>query len=586
MTSQFPARGLPLTSSRCWHYFAHLCSSTETAADMDGDSSAPAATAAADLNSFKKEDLIQMVQKLMRSDEEDRRSREEEKRLFEEMRRSNEEVMRLSKLSIGVGMLVEHGLPELGSHNLSTTEHPNFGIHPPYYDVELTVQKKADLTIRQDHTIEALSIMEKPSYIWRSTSLSAGLGKLPPWSCEAEIQGHVQNVIRDAIDLSGVKNLTVFQEVGLSVTDRLRPDLVVFRSEGVVVGLCKVKKPTREGGILSNNQLRNQIANYMLTAKHCHGLRKPFGIITTYNEWKFCWFKDDPAALDSTRSCPEILCETRTFRYNEPALVEALVSVVSEMSKSIIEPPTSFLGRGQRKGGLTERIDVRKYGFVDRIGFKWSALPSGLENLSFELPTARTKSFFLLEDFHGGADGRVWLAMNSSGRLCVLKLSDSTNFIEEACAWKVAWNAADVRVVQLLNCNALMMPFAFHAFVEGSSVFFRGLHKWKSEDLSAESIMDSDVNAKFDKESVLHYYNNPRLVAEEALEALASKGFAHGDLHWRHVALLPVYDETKSLWKVKPILIDLTRLNACNEQERESIAQKGMLLLDRELIEL
>ena len=552
---------------------------------MDGDTAAPAATAA-DLNSLKKEDLIQMVQKMMRSSEEDRHSREEEKRLFEEMRRSNEEVMRLSKLSNGVGMLVEHGLPELGSHNLSTTEHPNFGIHPPYFDVELTVQKKADLTIQQDHTIVALSIMEKPSYIWRSTSLSAGLGQLPPWSCEAEIQGHVQNVIRDAIDLSGVKNLTVFQEVGLSVTDLLRPDLLVFRSEGVVVGLCKVNKPTREGGILSNNQLRNQIANYMLTAKHCHGLRKPFGIITTYKEWKFCWLKDDPAVLDPTRSCPEILCETRTFRYNEPSLVEALVSVIIEMSKSIIEPPTLFLGRGQRKGSLTKRIDVRKYGFVDRIDFKWSAIPSGLENLSFELPTGHTKSFYLLEDFHGGADGRVWLAMNSSGRLCVLKFSKSANLMEEACAWKIAWNTADVRVVQLLDCNALIMPFAFHAYVKGSSVFFRGLHKWKSEDLSAESLMDSDVDANFDKENVLYYYNNPRMVAKEALEALASKGFAHGDLHWRHVALLPVYDKTKLLWRVKPILIDLTRLTACNEQERESIVLEGMQLLDRELIEL
>ena len=98
--------------------------------------------------------------------------------------------------------------------------------------------------------------------------------------------------------------------------------------------------------------------------------------------------------------------------------------------------------------------------------------------------------------------------------------------------------------------------------------------------------MDSDVDANFDKENVLHYYNNPRMVAKEALEALASKGFAHGDLHWRHVALLPVYDKTKLLWRVKPILIDLTHLTACNEQERESIVLEGMQLLDRELIEL
>jgi hypothetical protein len=39
------------------------------------------------------------------------------------------------------------------------------------------------------------------------------------------------------------------------------------------------------------------------------------------------------------------------------------------------------------------------------------------------MPDKKTSLYYLLEDYHGGADGRVWLACNSSGKLLVLKLS-------------------------------------------------------------------------------------------------------------------------------------------------------------------
>jgi hypothetical protein len=44
-----------------------------------------------------------------------------------------------------------------------------------------------------------------------------------------------------------------------------------------------------------------------------------------------------------------------------------------------------------------------------------------LTKLSLESPPKNSKNFYLLRDFHGGTDGRVWLAFTESGKLAVVK---------------------------------------------------------------------------------------------------------------------------------------------------------------------
>ena len=73
----------------------------------------------------------------------------------------------------------------------------------------------------------------------------------------------------------------------------------------------------------------------------------------------------------------------------------------------------------------------------------------------------------------------------------------------------------------------------------------------------------------------------------EAITEMANKGYEHADLHWRHVALLPVpptdnSNSNERLWKVKPILIDLHRVNKISPGQEEEIITKSMKILSME----
>lgn len=391
-----------------------------------------------------------------------------------------------------------------------------------------------------------------------------------------DIQTHVQNVIRDIIDLCDFK-LEVSRETMLSVTRRGRPDLLVIRSKGAVVGVCEIRRPSTEGGDLSDPILRNRISNCMLATKYSHGLTKPFAILSTYNEWKICWLEDTVDQINEILPPREIFCETKTFHRSDPSLAEALVAAIMQMNlSSIVPPPSTLLGRG----------DNRKFPLVGlETSVKWSALPTEIDELYYELPAPRTEEFYLLEDFHGGADGRVWLATNSTGHLCVLKFSDllDSELEREAETWRTIWDARFARVMTLADCKTVVMPFTFHAYLQGSSMSFRGLNKWASDDRSVESILSSEVNVVFDMENLRGYYDNPWKVAQEALTALANAGFEHADLCWRHVALLPVFDDMTALWKVRPVLIDMSHLNDINGRQIQDVVQAGIDLLLGEL---
>lgn len=56
----------------------------------------------------------------------------------------------------------------------------------------------------------------------------------------------------------------------------------------------------------------------------------------------------------------------------------------------------------------------------DQEGWSWVTLL--VDELDFScFPTKRANSFILLQSFKGGADGRVWIACSTSGKICVLK---------------------------------------------------------------------------------------------------------------------------------------------------------------------
>jgi hypothetical protein len=213
--------------------------------------------------------------------------------------------------------------------------------------------------------------------------------------------------------------------------------------------------------------------------------------------------------------------------------------------------------------------NARKYGLVSTNNagptFIWKYLPTEESfKLQYSMPAINTTDFFLLDDYRGGNDGRVWLACSKSGRLVVIKLSKDRGYEIEKNMWHKIWGCDDVRVISLLDAHALLMPFTFHALSKRDEngiqkITFKPLSHWNAHiHEPIERILDSDVTDKLDIDQFQRWYDDPWEVAKVAITEMAAKGYKHNDLCWRHVALLPISSvDNKDLWVVKPVLIDL-----------------------------
>jgi hypothetical protein len=78
---------------------------------------------------------------------------------------------------------------------------------------------------------------------------------------------------------------------------------------------------------------------------------------------------------------------------------------------------------------------------------------------------------------------------------------------------------------------------------------------------------------------------DPGQVAREAISTVVTKGYVHRDVHWRHVAVLPVWGGTNNGTVVgfRGVLIDLSNVPtlesaglSCKEAETEMLARLGL----------
>lgn len=231
------------------------------------------------------------------------------------------------------------------------------------------------------------------------------------------------------------------------------------------------------------------------------------------------------------------------------------------MSQSPIYIPTNFID------------DRSRYIFAKPDEIKYRNLPKNLSQFKYAMPPPQTRNFFILSYFHRGGDGRVALLSSESGNLAVIKFlnddADNTKLQQEIGAWQDLWNVK-CRIVQLNKRVGLLMPFCmpFHHYKveigERTSIFaqFSSLQSW-SKRLS--KIQYDEVSEELEEcinfGILKTYQTNPCLAAKQALETMAQKLAEHNDLEFRHVALLPVFNDQTKLYDFKPILIDLTRIS-------------------------
>ena len=246
---------------------------------------------------------------------------------------------------------------------------------------------------------------------------------------------------------------------------------------------------------------------------------------------------------------------TRTHSCDDPSLIHLLVSMLHKMAHSPHEPPAQLVD------AVRPRLCVS-----EAPPYQWVRLASSFTLQLLQAVHANSTRFLFLQDYRGGADGRVWLvAAESSGALGVVKfpkrhLANRQLLEAEAERWRAVWQARAARVVVLADEPALLMPFAFHAHphADGSFRFLKPDHLRPDQPTSYLSDVDpSEVD-----EWIAVANADPMAVAQEAIQAMAEAQYEHMDVHWRHVAFLLHRDPNTNTNKLQrqAVLIDLGRV--------------------------
>jgi hypothetical protein len=244
-----------------------------------------------------------------------------------------------------------------------------------------------------------------------------------------------------------------------------------------------------------------------------------------------------------------MLFGTNVIFWDDPVLPFMLCSVLQKMFSA--------------PRGVVRLIDNnRPYIHMNSTMWRWAKVtfPSRFEQRILRhnsLPNA--EELILLEDFQGGADGRVWRACSKAGLGCVVKFArrkepTSTSEIkweeqklqldEEANVWKSVHGENSVKVITLVGRPALMMPYA-------KPVFRPGL------DLD-DAVKTAVINA---------------------VKHLANQGFQHDDLKPRHVGVLSPTKQKNEHKSTGPtaILFDLAQVTPLHSREQKEDAVIKML---------
>jgi hypothetical protein len=427
-----------------------------------------------------------------------------------------------------------HGLPPLGKQNGSSSHASKNDGH-----------KKAILYERTFNILKNLTL-HGGEVIWTKFRQNC----LSSWSSEADIQSFVQDVISDALTSIGLEKKLICQKE-MSVF-KVRPDIwVVTIGKGIPVGVIEVKKPDEK--IMSSELVHGQIYDYMIRLQSFHGLKNVFGIVTTYTAWRVYWLPNtDPvAAADvidegvsvtdakqteeetegsgSIESSEEIattrlLYGSPVYSWDNKGLPLVLGSVLKKMYHSDTE--------------TVKRIDPnRPYITMTKDAWLWEKVKWG-RNFTLDyktMPSGQPKKLFMLEDFRGGVDGRVWLACTGLGEMCAIKFDHDNNkeALElEAKNWQEIWGMKSTQVIELGGKYALMMPYV------------KPIENWE----------DPQV----------------RKAVIKATRKMAKLGRIHRDLDPRHVGMIT------PMKKGDPITVVFFDLRQIEREDNESVAMEEM----------
>lgn len=474
---------------------------------------------------------------------------------------------------------IKKGGPKLGRHVGTTTTAAGPYKNKVSDDLEVTTQ---DGTFGFLDSCALDKLRNTKSMLWQEADQNEMI-----WTNHGSICDYVIKFFNDVIpaaDLSDKIKIVREPTVSSFLAGWVSPDITVIRSvEGAVLGMCEVKTPkfgNNHFKPLTPEQYKQQVGRYMLETRHKFGVRNAFCVLTDYNHWIIYWLDDvDEIArattLEQVKAASEknatkpanhqsiTIFKSQTFECNSSNLTVAIASLLYKMCLSNVVPPDNLLG------------DSFAYPFFTPTSVAWNPIKPIPKILSVEMPTKGDveAGIYLIQTYHGGADGRVWLTMDKKGNLAVLKilknpLQDRVNL--ELNSWQELWCASVDRVKIDNAAEGLMLPFAFHIrpdFDESNRIShmrFSAPATWTSTSkrfnvLDSMKFMNLDEKL-FDMDNLMSHLKHPDRVAETALETMHNAGIWHLDVEWRHVALLPVRKDAGSKFTFQPIMIDLSRV--------------------------
>ncbi len=316
--------------------------------------------------------------------------------------------------------------------------------------------------------------------------LDTGMLEALDWSKTIDLAFSVKHVLIDAIRAAGLESkFRLF--IGVSPLSQDLQTITILNGD-VLVATVMVVFP--EDGTLDDPVLLNKMYERLLSLKIYHGIDKPFGIMTSYENWRVVWLPEDNAAAaevtlpsftlaklqrvdlwDILHPCPrcmylvgdslpdptiravglenrEISC-TRVIKYNEPILPTILASAILKISKAVVDP--------------REFDDILKRRFTMCMApgkVSWECRQG--DAVRFDLtPSDSHVKFYLLADLTG--TGRIWLSCVEPGFGCVLKLFGGDDrgeamAMKESRLWNKIWKM-NTFVLKLGTRFACVLPY-------------------------------------------------------------------------------------------------------------------------------
>lgn len=412
---------------------------------------------------------------------------------------------------------------------------------------------------------------------------------------EADVEGLVSLVLEDVVDAETLGKLGVKIRHQHSIVGGLRPDIYIIvkiqNGERLAIGVCEVKKPddaSRPGARdVEDPVVLGQLHTYLKILQTSYGVLRPFGIVTTYERWRFGWLPvcDGIAAspsVDAPNFTPapvsdldklgvadltprasdnkstgnpasasasaagkrtlEALSVSRVYNATDLDLVDTIASVLLKTASSPRAPPEILDTVNDRTMVSEGKNEI----FFNKLSFAKADFRLG--------PVRRVTQLYLLHDLGDGRDGRVWLGATTGGHGCVVKFLKT----------KVGHRAVDVqgsgpaeaqRWRDIWGLNAYSATFAGKVTVVMPYIHPVSKEQW--------------ANSWHDRR------NGVKGLVEAAVRRMAAAGFLHNDLKCPHVGLYLLNGVQHAAF------MDLTDVKAvATAQEKEAAVAKMLADLE------